>query len=142
MYCKVTCSYVFSPSSFTFLHRLDATFEFDSNIVSELSWQNFDSPRVYFAQGADNVIFERLADGNDELKRATREHLEQFGSAGLRTLCLAYRDLNPEMYESWNEKFIQAKSSLRDREKKLDEVYALSLILLFIHRRSMHKVVI
>lgn len=27
------------------------------------------------------------------------------------------------MYEHWNEKFIQAKSSLRDREKKLDEVY-------------------
>lgn len=48
--------------------------------------------------------------------------MEQFGSSGLRTLCLAYRDLSPGMYESWNEKFIQAKSSLRDREKKLDEV--------------------
>ena len=48
--------------------------------------------------------------------------MEQFGSSGLRTLCLAYRDLSPDMYESWNEKFIQAKSSLRDREKKLDEV--------------------
>ncbi|KAI3816838.1 hypothetical protein L1987_16543 [Smallanthus sonchifolius] len=42
--------------------------------------------------------------------------------AGLRTLCLAYRDLSPEMYESWNDKFIQAKSSLHDRERKLDEV--------------------
>jgi hypothetical protein len=64
-----------------------------------------------------------LADVNNDLKRVTREHLEQFGSAGLRTLCLAYRDLSPAMYESWNEKFMQAKSSLRDREKKLDEVY-------------------
>ncbi|KAE8663598.1 Tir-nbs-lrr resistance protein, putative isoform 1 [Hibiscus syriacus] len=44
-----------------------------------------------------------------------------FGSAGLRTLCLAYKVLAPDIYESWNEKFIQAKSS-RDREKKLDEV--------------------
>lgn len=76
-----------------------------------------------FLQGADSVIFERLADVNADLKKVTREHLEQFGSAGLRTLCLAYRDLHPDMYESWNEKFIQAKSSLRDREKKLDEVY-------------------
>jgi phospholipid-transporting ATPase len=74
-------------------------------------------------QGADTVIYERLAAGNDDLKKVTRAHLEQFGSAGLRTLCLAYRDLSPETYESWNEKFIQAKSSLRDREKKLDEVY-------------------
>ena len=73
-------------------------------------------------QGADTVIYERLAGGNDDLKNITREHLEKFGSSGLRTLCLAYRDLLPDMYETWNEKFIQAKSSLRDREKKLDEV--------------------
>lgn len=64
-----------------------------------------------------------MGDGNGDLKKTTREHLEQFGSAGLRTLCLAYRDLSTDMYEHWNEKFIQAKSSLRDREKKLDEVY-------------------
>ena len=57
----------------------------------------------------------------------TREHLEQFGSAGLRTLCLAYKELHPDVYERWNEKFIQAKSSLHDREKKLDEVNAILL---------------
>uniref|UniRef100_A0A2N9EC35 Phospholipid-transporting ATPase n=1 Tax=Fagus sylvatica TaxID=28930 RepID=A0A2N9EC35_FAGSY len=81
-----------------------------------------DGRLVLYCKGADTVIFERLADVNNDLKRVTREHLEQFGSAGLRTLCLAYRDLSPAMYESWNEKFMQAKSSLRDREKKLDEV--------------------
>ncbi|KAJ8773740.1 hypothetical protein K2173_006390 [Erythroxylum novogranatense] len=81
-----------------------------------------DGRLVLYCKGADTVIYERLAGGNDGIKKVTREHLEQFGSAGLRTLCLAYRDLNPEVYESWNEKFIQAKSSLRDREKKLDEV--------------------
>ncbi|CAN1852619.1 Phospholipid-transporting ATPase 3 [Linum perenne] len=80
-----------------------------------------DGRLVLYCKGADTVVFERLGDGNDGLKKITREHLEQFGSAGLRTLCLAYKDLNPETYESWNEKFIQAKSSLRDREKKLDE---------------------
>ncbi|XVE75160.1 hypothetical protein DITRI_Ditri12bG0073100 [Diplodiscus trichospermus] len=81
-----------------------------------------DGRLVLYCKGADTVIYERLAAGSDDLKKVTREHLEQFGSAGLRTLCLAYRDLAPDMYESWNEKFIQAKSSLRDREKKLDEV--------------------
>lgn len=68
------------------------------------------------------MIYKRLVDGQDDLKKVSREHLELFGSSGLRTLCLAYRDLSPDIYESWNEKFIQAKSSLRDREKKLDEV--------------------
>ncbi|KAL8483558.1 hypothetical protein ACS0TY_026298 [Phlomoides rotata] len=51
-----------------------------------------------------------------------REHLEQFGASGLRTLCLAYKNLNSDVYENWNEKYIQAKSALRDKEKKLDEV--------------------
>lgn len=57
------------------------------------------------------------------MKKASREHLEQFGTSGLRTLCLAYRNLSSDFYETWNEKFIQAKSSLQDREKNLDEVY-------------------
>ncbi|XP_066385390.1 phospholipid-transporting ATPase 3-like isoform X1 [Miscanthus floridulus] len=77
---------------------------------------------VLYCKGADNVVYERLANGNHDMKKISREHLEQFGSAGLRTLCLAYRDLSREQYESWNEKFVQAKSSLRDRDKKLDEV--------------------
>lgn len=61
-------------------------------------------------------------ESRNSFKEETREHLEYFGAAGLRTLCLAYRDLNSAVYESWNEKFIQAKSALRDREKKMDEV--------------------
>ncbi|KAL6187139.1 hypothetical protein ACLB2K_043254 [Fragaria x ananassa] len=81
-----------------------------------------DGRLVLYCKGADNVIYERLSDGQDDLKKVSREHLELFGSSGLRTLCLAYKDLSPDMYESWNEKFIQAKSALRDREKKLDEV--------------------
>ncbi|GLU03014.1 hypothetical protein SLE2022_202360 [Rubroshorea leprosula] len=81
-----------------------------------------DGRLVLYCKGADTVIFERLTVGNDNLRKVTREHLENFGASGLRTLCLAYRDLVPDVYESWNEKFIHAKSSLRDREKKLDEV--------------------
>ncbi|XAR64986.1 Phospholipid-translocating ATPase [Bertholletia excelsa] len=81
-----------------------------------------DGRLVLYCKGADTVIYERLADGGNDIKNTTREHLEQFGAAGLRTLCLAYRDLSADAYENWNERYIQAKSSLRDREKKLDEV--------------------
>ncbi|URE37002.1 ATPase, class [Musa troglodytarum] len=77
---------------------------------------------VLYCKGADTVIYERLSNASNDIRKVTREHLEQFGSAGLRTLCLAYRELTNDLYEKWNEKFIQAKSSLRDREKKLDEV--------------------
>lgn len=77
---------------------------------------------VLYCKGADSVIYERLMENRNSFKDTNREHLEYFGAAGLRTLCLAYKDLNSGVYESWNEKFIQAKSALRDREKKLDEV--------------------
>eukprot|EP00250_Pteridium_aquilinum_P005611 c15683_g1_i1 orf=163-3783(+) len=77
---------------------------------------------VLYCKGADSVIYERLRENQNSFKDLSRDHLEYFGAAGLRTLCLAYRDLNSSIYESWNEKFIQAKSALRDRDKKLDEV--------------------
>jgi phospholipid-transporting ATPase len=51
----------------------------------------------------------------NKYKEGTRDHLEKFGADGLRTLCLAYRHLPADVYEGWNEKFIQAKSALRDR---------------------------
>ncbi|KAK4261232.1 hypothetical protein QN277_004260 [Acacia crassicarpa] len=81
-----------------------------------------DGRLLLYCKGADTVIYERLADGADDIKKLTREYLEQFGSSGLRTLCLAYKELSIHAYEIWNEKFVQAKSSLSDRDKKLDEV--------------------
>ena len=42
-------------------------------------------------KGADNVIFERLRPGGDDLKETTEEHLDSFASEGLRTLTLAYK---------------------------------------------------
>lgn len=47
-------------------------------------------------KGADNVIFERLAKGNEELKKKTDADLQYFAGEGLRTLCLAYRLLDGE----------------------------------------------
>jgi phospholipid-translocating ATPase len=42
-------------------------------------------------KGADNVVFERLKPGADELKEKTEEQLAEFASEGLRTLTLAYK---------------------------------------------------
>ena len=48
------------------------------------------------------MIYERLAAAhplNAQLKVVTRDHMEEFGSAGLRTLCLAYAELDPAEYD-------------------------------------------
>ena len=42
-------------------------------------------------KGADNVIYERLKPGGEELKTTTEEHLDSFANEGLRTLTLAYK---------------------------------------------------
>lgn len=47
-------------------------------------------------KGADNVIFERLKDGEDELKKETEHHLSEFANTGLRTLTLAYKVISGE----------------------------------------------
>jgi len=50
-----------------------------------------DDKIVLFTKGADNVIFERLAPGKQDLRNITEGHLEDFANDGLRTLCLAYK---------------------------------------------------
>jgi phospholipid-translocating ATPase len=62
------------------------------------------TPTPTLCQGADTVIYERL-DPNWELNATMREvtttHMEEYGSAGLRTLCLAWAPLDPEEYDRW-----------------------------------------
>lgn len=52
---------------------------------------------------------------------------------GLRTLCIASADLNPEEYEEWNKKFFEASTALENREQKVADAAELieqNLILL------------
>jgi hypothetical protein len=53
-------------------------------------------------QGADTVIYERLARNhptNEALRDVTLQHMEDYGSAGLRTLCLAFREMDAGAYD-------------------------------------------
>jgi phospholipid-transporting ATPase len=59
-------------------------------------------PWTSHAQGADTVIYERLAldhPTNEALRDVTLQHMDDFGSAGLRTLCLAYKELDSSFYD-------------------------------------------
>jgi len=72
-----------------------------------------------FTKGADNVIYERLRK-NQQLAGITANHLQKFACAGLRTLCLAERVLNPMQYRIWNTRFQKAALSVAARKAKLD----------------------
>ncbi|CCH40628.1 phospholipid-translocating ATPase [Wickerhamomyces ciferrii] len=74
------------------------------------------------SKGADSVIFERLdPNKNDkELLNTTAEHLEEYASEGLRTLCVAGRTIPPEEFTTWEKNYDAASSSLEDREEKME----------------------
>ncbi|KAG2706785.1 hypothetical protein I3760_05G118400 [Carya illinoinensis] len=74
-------------------------------------------------KGADSVMFGRLAKNGREFEEETREHVNEYADAGLRTLLLAYREVGEEEYKEFNEKFNEAKNSVSaDRETLIDEV--------------------
>ena len=76
-----------------------------------------------YCKGADSVIFERLGPGSDALKTQTQDHLNKFAGEGLRTLCLAKKDLDVTVYEKWKERYHEAVTSLQNREEKVSAVY-------------------
>ncbi|CAG8523705.1 7802_t:CDS:2 [Cetraspora pellucida] len=75
---------------------------------------------VLFCKGADNIIFERLANGQEELIEKTSADIDDFSNEGLRTLTLAYRVLNESYYNSWSSKYQEASTSIHDRSSRID----------------------
>ncbi|KAK0901307.1 phospholipid transporting ATPase [Friedmanniomyces endolithicus] len=82
-----------------------------------------DGKIVLFCKGADSLIYSRLKKGEQpELRRQTAEHLEMFAREGLRTLCIAQRELGEEEYQKWNIDHDLAAAAVQEREEKLDAV--------------------
>ncbi|XP_004444374.1 probable phospholipid-transporting ATPase IA isoform X3 [Drosophila pseudoobscura] len=74
-----------------------------------------------FCKGADSVIYERLSAQDRQYRDRTLQHLEEFASEGLRTLCLAVADIQPDVYEEWRNTYHKAATALQHRERKLED---------------------
>ena len=76
-----------------------------------------------FCKGADSVIYSRLRRGEQaQLRKSTAEHLEMFAREGLRTLCIAQKEISEEDYQAWNKEHDLATTALVDRDDKLEAV--------------------
>ncbi|GAA5954486.1 hypothetical protein JCM3765_004472 [Sporobolomyces pararoseus] len=93
-----------------------------SVIIRKISEGEGSGKLFLLAKGADNVIFERLAPGNEELKQTTDKHLEDFANEGLRTLCLAYKPLDEETYDAWEREFHEATTLIQNRDEEMEAV--------------------
>lgn len=68
-------------------------------------------------------MFERLAKKGRKFEEVTKEHINEYADAGLRTLVLAYRELDENEYNAFNKEFLEAKNTMTsDREELIEEV--------------------
>uniref|UniRef100_M0ZI88 Phospholipid-transporting ATPase n=1 Tax=Solanum tuberosum TaxID=4113 RepID=M0ZI88_SOLTU len=69
----------------------------------------------------DSVMFEQLSKDGRVFEGITREHLKQYAEAGLRTLVVAYRELDEKEFQSWEREFLNAQASVTaDRDALVD----------------------
>ncbi|PSS05696.1 Phospholipid-transporting ATPase [Actinidia chinensis var. chinensis] len=72
------------------------------------------------SKGADESILPCARVGQQT--RSFTEAVEQYAQLGLRTLCLAWRELDEDEYRAWSSIFKEANSALVDREWRVAEV--------------------
>ncbi|XP_043321482.1 phospholipid-transporting ATPase IK isoform X1 [Cervus canadensis] len=75
-----------------------------------------------YTKGADTVIYERLQK-KGETEWATEEALASFATETLRTLCLACKEVDEDVYEEWRQRHQEASILLQNRAQALQEVY-------------------
>ena len=73
-----------------------------------------------YTKGADTVILERLAE-NQPYTEKTLVHLEDYATDGLRTLCIAYRDVPEQEYQQWVKVYNEAAATINGRGEALDK---------------------
>jgi phospholipid-transporting ATPase len=74
-----------------------------------------------YCKGADTVILERLHKDNPHVE-VTLQHLEEYASEGLRTLCLAMREIPEQEFQEWWKVFDKAQTTVSgNRSEELDK---------------------
>lgn len=64
---------------------------------------------MLYCKGADTIVFQRLSAKSSQLMKKTQEHLNDYGKEGLRTLVLAKKELDEQMYQEWAAKHHDAR---------------------------------
>lgn len=79
---------------------------------------------ILYAKGADSVICSKLKSSNEENTITSLEILQKHAVEGLRTLCMAYREIHAAEVEQWIPTWTAATNAVIDRQAALDEAAA------------------
>ena len=99
------------------------TLEFNSSRKRMSAIVRVPDGRIFlYCKGADSVIYSRLKRGEQaQLRKSTAEHLEMFAREGLRTLCIARKELSEAEYQAWSKEHDIAAGAIVDRDGKLEK---------------------
>lgn len=101
------------------------TLEFNSTRKRMSVVVRFDDGKLMLiTKGADSMIYSRLSSSNNDrsLLESTASDLEQFANEGLRTLCVAGRELTQKEFDEWLLRYNRASNQLDDREEAMELV--------------------
>ncbi|KAK9466918.1 hypothetical protein V1512DRAFT_238492 [Lipomyces arxii] len=103
-------------------YQVLTTLEFNSTRkrMSAIVKMPDDGRIILFCKGADSIIYSRLSKSGQELKEQTSMDLEDFANEGLRTLCIAERELTEEEYRLWSAEHDDAAAAMENREEKME----------------------
>ncbi|KAM0749097.1 phospholipid-translocating P-type ATPase [Meredithblackwellia eburnea MCA 4105] len=74
-----------------------------------------------YCKGADTVILERLSQGTQPYTEITLNQLEEYATEGLRTLCIAMREIPEEEYRRWAAIYDKAAATINGRADAIDK---------------------
>uniref|UniRef100_UPI00398E520A phospholipid-transporting ATPase ID isoform X1 n=1 Tax=Pristiophorus japonicus TaxID=55135 RepID=UPI00398E520A len=76
-----------------------------------------------YCKGADTIVFDRLNSSSQALRDITNTHLDEFAGNGLRTLVLAYKELDETYFAKWQKQHREASIALENRDEQLSELF-------------------
>ncbi|XP_053080014.1 probable phospholipid-transporting ATPase IM isoform X5 [Acinonyx jubatus] len=76
-----------------------------------------------YSKGADTILFEKLHPSNEDLLTLTTDHLSEFAGEGLRTLAIAYRDLDDKYFKEWHKMLEDANALIDERDERVAGLY-------------------
>ncbi|KAI4260614.1 MAG: hypothetical protein LQ352_000176 [Teloschistes flavicans] len=83
---------------------------------------SFDGRASMQIDEADDLVEEALVVNDPAVFERCFQHINDFATEGLRTLLYGYRYLHDEEYTSWKKLFLDASTSLVDRQEKVEKV--------------------
>ncbi|XP_036114007.1 probable phospholipid-transporting ATPase IM isoform X2 [Molossus molossus] len=76
-----------------------------------------------YSKGADTILFEKLHPSSEDLLTLTSDHISEFAGEGLRTLAIAYRDLDDKYFKEWHKMLEDANIAIDERDERIAGLY-------------------